>query len=852
MSLRNIKIILVYELTLRGCSASTALFISGFLILLTICIFFIGNFLDSNLASLSLQWTFLLWLSVFFLPAFGMRAFGNKKASSEMSLLLSYPFLPIEIVLGKWLCGVVILIQMLLLTFPLVLTIGVLGKPDWGIVISGYIGATLALALMYAVAILASAVSKEEVGAFLLGSCALFILIFLDVDALQIAALPNFFEYISRFTFVASPAHWFDEFAAGKVGLAGTFYFLTITAICIWLASYQIDGYRKTSLLLSYFPFVSVTGLFICAGLIGVTANSINSFDLKLDLTEAKEYTFSSKTLELAEKSPDGTKIKLFVSSDKSQIPQKIIKHMDRVERSINALEAASDGRIEASVITLPIDSREADEAESAGITRIPMSSGDEFYFGMVISRADRSLTTGYIDVDRAASLEYDLALQLSNLQRSQPPRIAILSSVLKPSNAHEAHPGLSIIEDLKRQYDVSVLPYFAETLDEQYDVLIIFDAPIIRQAMVKAIDNHIQRGRSAIIMLDPFQRMNEANARLELGLSAEGDINSIADLLKFYGIDFSYNGVVGDFENAANVETGNGRNFAYPYWLRIREKNMAKEEPVVANLHELLFAEAGIFAVEERSNFLKPIVFTGEQISMETRAMFDKKSTEELSLHFESRVQAPKIIVGRVSEKLPSPFLPQKGDDAKTPASLVLVGDTDWLYDGFSRTGIGSTAAALSRPINDNHNLFLNLVELLAGSEDLLEIRSRKSPVRVFTKVEEMLFMSREEYQSKEVEFASNINAAEENIRRFLKLANAKTENELPESIKLEVLKIREIIYPLKDELRKIRLQIRQDVNRLFQATILLNLVCGPAFTAVILVILRGFRRRSQRMKEL
>ena len=114
-----------------------------------------------------------------------------------------------------------------------------------------------------------------------------------------------------------------------------------------------------------------------------------------------------------------------------------------------------------------------------------------------------------------------------------------------------------------------------------------------------------------------------------------------------------------------------------------------------------------------------------------------------------------------------------------------------------------------------------------MAGSEDLLEIRSRKSPVRVFTKVEEMLFMSREEYQSKEVEFASNINAAEENIRRFLKLANAKTENELPESLKLEVLKIREIIYPLKDELRKIRLQIRQDVNRLFQATMLLNLVC-------------------------
>ena len=691
-------------------------------------------------------------------------------------------------------------------------------------------------ALMYAVAILASAVSKEEVSSFLLGSRALFTLNFLDIDALQIAALPNYVEQISRFTFVASPAHWFDEFAAGKVSLSGIFYFLALTSVCIWLTSYQVGGYRKTSFLLKHFPIFSISCIFIFAGLIGMVANSINYYDLKLDLTDAKEYTFSSKTLELAEQSSYGTKIRLFLSSDKSQIPQKIIKHMDRVERSINAIESASAGKIEVSVKTLRIDSREADEAESAGITRIPMSSGDEFYFGMVISKENRSLTTGYIDVNRAASLEYDLALQLSNLQRAQPPRVALLSSVLKPSNAHTKHPGLSVIEDLKRQYDV----------------LIIFDAPIIRQAMVKAIDKHIQEGKSAIIMLDPFQRMNEANAKLELGLSGIAEINTIADLLQFYGIKFSRNGVVGDFENAANVETGNGKNFAYPYWLRIREKNMIKGEPVVANLNELLFAEAGGFVAEERSDFLQPIVVTSKQISMEPRASFDAKSTEELSLDFESTVQAPKIIVGRVNEKLLSPFLRRNANDPKTPASLVLVGDTDWLYDGFSRAGFGSTAAALSRPINDNHNLFLNLVELSAGSEDLLEIRSRESPVRVFSKVEEMLVASREKYHSKEVEFASSIKAAEENIRQFLKIANVETDNDLPESLKLEVLKIREMIYPLKEELRIIRLQIRKEVNELFQATILLNLICGPIVTAVILLVLRNFRRRSQRIRKL
>jgi ABC-type uncharacterized transport system involved in gliding motility auxiliary subunit len=437
-------------------------------------------------------------------------------------------------------------------------------------------------------------------------------------------------------------------------------------------------------------------------------------------------------------------------------------------------------------------------------------------------------------------------------LGRSHPPKIAILSSVLKPSNVRTAHPGLSIIEELKRQYDVSVLPYFAEVLDEQYDVLIIFDAPVIRRSMLEAIDKHIQRGKSAILMLDPYQRMNDANSRLDIERSIEGEINSIVDLLRFYGIKFSENGVVGDFENAANVETSNGRNFAYPYWLRIRETNLITEEPVVANLNELLFAEAGHFSGREKSNFLKPIVITGTQISIQRSNLFGRESTEELALGFDGTVQAPKIIVGRVNEKLPSPFLPENSVNANKPASLVLVGDTDWLYDGFSRSSSGSSAAALSRPINDNHNLFLNLVELSAGSDELLEIRSRKSPVRVFSRVEEMLFASRAKYHAKEQDFASNISSAEENIRQFLRLANVNNENDLPQALKVEVRNIREMIYPLKEELRKIRLQMRQEVDELFQTALLLNLLTGPVFTAVFIAIFRSFRRTFRRVGKL
>ena len=119
------------------------------------------------------------------------------------------------------------------------------------------------------------------------------------------------------------------------------------------------------------------------------------------------------------------------------------------------------------SLILLQPDTEFAEKAELAGIRKIPMSSGDSLYFGAVFSSGDKHLVTSYFDVNRATSLEYDLALQLSNLSRNKTPHIGILSSVLKPANADTPHPGLSVLEELKSQYDVSIIPYFSDGLTE-------------------------------------------------------------------------------------------------------------------------------------------------------------------------------------------------------------------------------------------------------------------------------------------------------------------------------------------------------------------------------------------------
>ncbi len=126
-----------------------AIFLAGFLFFLAASIFLIGNFLDTNHAVLSLQWQFLPWVCVIFIPALAMRAFDNQVQSGSIDLTLSFPLPGYAIVLGKWLSGVVVLALSLVLTFPFLITLGMLGDPDWGIAATGYAGALITLALFH-------------------------------------------------------------------------------------------------------------------------------------------------------------------------------------------------------------------------------------------------------------------------------------------------------------------------------------------------------------------------------------------------------------------------------------------------------------------------------------------------------------------------------------------------------------------------------------------------------------------------------------------------------------------------------------------------------------------------------
>ena len=150
-------------------------FIVIFLVLSGALTFTLGNFFTRGQADLIPFFSFVPWLFLFLVPALTMRLWAEERRLGTIELLLTLPLPQWQAVLGKFLaawafCGIA-----LALTFPLWITVNVLGEPDNGVILSGYIGCLLVAGAYLAVGAAVSALTRNQVVAFVLAVAICFV-----------------------------------------------------------------------------------------------------------------------------------------------------------------------------------------------------------------------------------------------------------------------------------------------------------------------------------------------------------------------------------------------------------------------------------------------------------------------------------------------------------------------------------------------------------------------------------------------------------------------------------------------------------------------------------------------------
>jgi ABC-2 type transport system permease protein len=180
----------------------------------------------------------LPWLFLILAPAVTMRAWAEEKKLGTMEVLMTLPLRDYEAVLGKFLASFLFIIITLLLTFPLVATTYVLGEPDTGAIVGGYLGACLMGGAYLAIGLFVSSLTKNQIVAFIIGIVTCFALLIVGEDIVLMSA-PS--VVVPLFTYLGLGTH-FESVSRGVIDSRDLIYYLSVIGFFLFLNTLSLES----------------------------------------------------------------------------------------------------------------------------------------------------------------------------------------------------------------------------------------------------------------------------------------------------------------------------------------------------------------------------------------------------------------------------------------------------------------------------------------------------------------------------------------------------------------------------------------------------------------------------------
>jgi ABC-2 type transport system permease protein len=190
--------------------------------------FFFSTFFLLNQASLRNFFSLLPIIFAFVVPAVTMRLFAEEFNIGSYETLLTLPVRFNEIIFGKFAAAVAFVAAMLVPTLAYPILVASLGALDWGPVIGGYLGAIFLGAAFAAIGLFASALTRNQIVAFIIGLAICFSLTLVD----QVAFFaPQTVSLV--FSYLAADVH-FQNIAKGIIDTRDVIYFLSVCFIGLY------------------------------------------------------------------------------------------------------------------------------------------------------------------------------------------------------------------------------------------------------------------------------------------------------------------------------------------------------------------------------------------------------------------------------------------------------------------------------------------------------------------------------------------------------------------------------------------------------------------------------------------
>src|SRR5579863_9528678 len=516
--------------------------------------------------------------------------------------------------------------------------------------------------------------------------------------------------------------------------------------------------------------------------LVGLVAVNVLAalFPLRLDITEDRLFTLTDGTRHILAELKEPVTIKLYVPDSVPDAPVTVKTFARRTRDLLHEYQSASKGKVKVQIYDPKPDSEDEDWANRYGLTPAQMPDGSKLYFGLTVLSGGREAPIPFLDPRRERFLEYDISQAITRVGEAHRPRIGIIPGL--PIYGQQSGPmgqtegEWTFVRELRKSYQVDYL--FPQDLTEVPDgisVVVVLHPKNLNDASLFALDQYLLRGGKLIVMTDPNSRMDPMAGQ---GFAASTN-SDLPKLFKAWGVQYDPNMVVADQALATRVNTPSQGVVQFPLWLSLHPAQLNHDLAITSQLEEITLIDSGSFSLMDKSPYkLTPILSSTGNSGLVDLATVRFASPLDISkqLKPDGKVRILSgLLTGTFTTAFPDgrpkpltdPKDKNKKKDTKAEAlkplthpvlakadkdgSILLIGDGDFIADRFSVQVSNFFGNQVVQPINDNLSFILNAIEFMAGSQDLIQIRSRGQVSRPFTRVADMQLQAARKFQERE-----------------------------------------------------------------------------------------------------
>lgn len=627
--------------------------------------------------------------------------------------------------------------------------------------------------------------------------------------------------------------------------------------------------------------------ILIIAALLFLALNVLGSAlfrSARIDLTEDGLFTLSDGTRAVLESLDEPVTLQLFFSDKLATDYMSIKTYGRRVRDLLEEYKSLAGDKLRLEITDPEPFTESEDEAVARGLQGAPTPDGGALYFGLVGSNSvDDEQTIPFFTLERERFLEYDLTKLIHGLGNPAKTVVGLITSLplqygpggIQAAMRGNVQPNI-IYDQLRQQTEIRMLAPGFEVIDEEIDVLLIVHPNQFDDASLYAIDQFVLGGGRAMVFVDPLSEVGSQPPAPGAPPAGGVPSSNLELLFKSWGVALGDGEVVADRSYAQRVSLSgrdSRRQFAdYIVWLAVPAAGLNAGDPVTGELNILHLGSAGYLSPLEgaSTNFEPLVTSSADAMLLKSAAIGFMPDPEELLRAFRPTGEQY-VIAARISGEVESAFpdgdpstaadeAEEEQDEAagieearahrsrsEGPINVIVVADSDMWEDRFWAQTQNFLGRNIIIPLADNAGFVINGVDNLAGSSELIGLRSRGVAARPFTLVDDIRRRAEAEYLAEEQRLQNELSQAEERIAALQSEQPGEGALILSPEQQAEIEDFRAEVLVTRQQLRVVQRNLRRDIEALEGRVKFINIALVPILVIVLALVLPVIRRRRR-----